>query len=249
VAGKPKAPAQTRREAIEAMRRQQHNSERRKTMAFVALAIIVGLGLIAAVAVPQYLDARDDPTKKAMASFGVPVAQAGCDPVIEDTAISGGEASHVAEGERVNYPMVPPSNGKHDGAWIPSPRPFYTADDRPSIEKLVHSLEHGHTILWYDSTVTGDQLKAIEDLAERARKLPETRDHFIAAPLDEARGKLPEGKHIALSHWGAAPQAQAGQPAPPGKAYRQLCGGVSGEVVEQFVKAHPWSDAPEPGAA
>ena len=30
---------------------------------------------------------------------------------------------------------------------------------------------------------------------------------------------------------------------------RQFCGGLSTTVVENFVKKHPWSSAPEPGAA
>ena len=30
---------------------------------------------------------------------------------------------------------------------------------------------------------------------------------------------------------------------------RQLCGGLNATVVEDFVKKHPWSSAPEPGAA
>ena len=116
---------------------------------------------------------------------------------------------------------------------------FYTTDDKIPVEKLVHSLEHGHTILWYDSTITGDALKQVQDIANRARTLDASRNKFIAAPLDESRGKLPEGKHVALSHWGGG-QAQ--------KVFRQLCGAPSGGAVEAFVKAHPATDAPEPGA-
>ena len=35
-------------------------------------------------------------------------------------------------------------------------RKLYTADDRPELETLVHNLEHGYTILWYDETVAAD---------------------------------------------------------------------------------------------
>jgi len=41
VANKAKASNQTRRETIEAMRRQQERAERRKTMIFVGIAIFV----------------------------------------------------------------------------------------------------------------------------------------------------------------------------------------------------------------
>jgi hypothetical protein len=54
---------------------------------------------------------------------------------------------------------------------------------------------------------------------------------------DEAYGTFPEGKHVALSHWGAE------------QGHRQLCGQVSGEVVNRFIERFPASDSPEPNAA
>ena len=240
MANKAKPSGQNRRDTIEAMRRQQRAAERRKTILFVSIAAVVGLALIAAVAIPSYLESRNDPLKKPLATLGVPAAQAGCDAVIEDPATAGND--HKAEGERVDYRTVPPSSGPHDGNFETAPRPFYTTQDRPSVEKLVHSLEHGHTILWYDSTVQGEQLEMIEDIAKRARTTDQARNKFIAAPLDEARGKLPEGKHIALSHWGEATEAEQK------KAYRQICAAPSGAVVEEFTKAHPFADAPEANA-
>ena len=45
-----------------------------------------------------------------------------------------------------------------------STRKFYTEDDRPELEALVHNLEHGYTILWYDETIADDA-----DDAGRAR--------------------------------------------------------------------------------
>jgi hypothetical protein len=240
VANKPKSAAPNRREAVEAMRRQQRAAERRKTIAVITAALAVGVALIGLVVVPPLLKNRNDPLKKPLDQLGVPVAQAACDPVIEDKAVTGGEpANHVPDGERVEYPTVPPSNGKHAGNFLQPGqiRAFYTTKDRPPVEKLVHSLEHGHTILWYDSTITGDALKQVEDIAKRASTVDASRNKFIAAPLDEARGKLPEGKHVALSHWGGG-QTQ--------KGYRQLCGAPSGGAVEAFVKAHPASDARSP---
>jgi hypothetical protein len=223
------------------MRREQAAAERRKTILVIVAGVAAGLVLIGLVAIPPILNSRNDPLKKPLQDLGVAASAASCDPVVTDDALTGGsEANHVGEGTRVDYDTVPPSNGKHDGAFEFTPRAFYTTKDRPSIEKLVHSLEHGHTILWYDSTVTGDALKRIEDIAERARKEDATRGKFIAAPLDEARGKLPDGKHVALSHWGGGT---------PQKGYRQVCGDASGEVVKAFVTAYPASNSPEPRGA
>ena len=242
VANKAKPSSQKRRDTIEAMRRQQRAAERRKTILFVSIAALVGLALIAAVAVPSYLNRANDPLKQPLASLGVPAAQAACDAEIEDAATAGSD--HRAEGERVDYATVPPSLGPHSQSFEPGARPFYTPDNRPAVETLVHNLEHGYAILWYDASLPDDQLQAIEDIANRARTTDAARNKFIAAPLDDSRGKLPEGKRIALSHWGDS--SPAGQPK---KGYRQLCGAASGAVVEQFITAHPYTDAPEGGAA
>jgi hypothetical protein len=105
------------------------------------------------------------------------------------------------------------------------------------VEQLVHNLEHGYTILWYDDTITGAGRSELEDIAASAREQSQTRGKFIVAPWDAERGRLPEGKHVALTHWGAE------------QGHRQLCGKVSGAVVEDFVTQYPATDAPEPNAA
>ncbi len=236
MANKPKPqPESSRRATVEAMRRQQQRKERFKTMLFVGVAALVGLGLVAAAAVPAIIEARNDPAKKAYAEFGVAAAKADCDDVVDDKAT--GKNDHVAEGQIVNYKTAPPSSGQHAQATGPYDVPFFTPDDVPPVENLVHNLEHGFTILWYDETVKDAELEALEGLAKRARKDTTPPDRFIVAPWDtEARDEFPEGKHIALTHW----SREAGR--------RQYCGKVSGEVVQEFVKAYPATDAPEGGA-
>ena len=39
---------------------------------------------------------------------------------------------------------------------MPIDERFYTKDSRPELEALVHNLEHGFTILWYDETAADD---------------------------------------------------------------------------------------------
>ncbi|MGH3682534.1 MAG: DUF3105 domain-containing protein, partial [Natronosporangium sp.] len=41
-------------------------------------------------------------------------------------------------------------------------RGFYTPDDRPRVEQLVHNLEHGYTVLWYLPQVPDAQREQIE---------------------------------------------------------------------------------------
>jgi Protein of unknown function (DUF3105). len=102
----------------------------------------------------------------------------------------------------------------------------------------VHNLEHGYTIIWYDTTIKGAQLSALKNLSSSARARNETApSKFIVSAWDNAYGKFPAGKHVGISHWGAA------------DSHIQLCGKVSGQVVNTFIKKYPAADSPEPSAA
>ena len=56
----------------------------------------------------------------------------------------------------VSYQTTPPSFGPHNPVPADQGNHFFTADDRPPVEVLVHNLEHGWTIVWYDETVAAD---------------------------------------------------------------------------------------------
>lgn len=231
-----KVSEKDRRARVEAMRREQQARERRKSTVFVALAVVLGLGLVSAAAVPAYLKKRNDPANKSLSSFGVSAKAASCSAVTTDKAT--GNQDHKPDGTVITYDTVPPSSGSHWGTPVLSSRPFYSAKDRPEMEQLVHNLEHGYTILWYDDTIKGDQLTTLEDLATSARGVDAVGpSKFIVSAWDDAYGSFPKGKHVAISHWGAK------------ESHRQLCGKVSGEEVQKFVDAHPYSDSPEPAGA
>ena len=238
MANKPKQASSTERRArIEEMRRQQQAAERRKNIVIIGLGAVLGVGLIAAVAVPMVM--KEQQSSVPLSTIGVSLADASCSEPTNDPATS---ANHVGPGTdkpnvgKVTYATVPPSNGDHFAAPAQISRHFYTADDRPAVETLVHNLEHGYTILWYDSTITGDQLQAAQDLADRVPEDSKNRK-FIVSAWDESYGKLPDGKHVALVHWSG-----------DNRGHRQLCGSVSGEAVAQFMTTFPASDAPEPNA-
>lgn len=225
-----------RRAKVEEMRRAEQARERRKSMLFIVLAVVVGLGLIAAAAVPAYLKGRNDPAKKPLASFGVSTGAADCDPVENDPATGGND--HQPEGTKLKYAQVPPSSGSH---WDPPEyrsKEFYTAKDSPPVERLVHNLEHGYTVLWYDDTIKGEQLDALKGIATSARSKDPVNPgaKFIVSAWDDSYGGFPKGKHVALSHWGAE------------QGHRQLCGKVSGAAVADFIEKFPAADSPEPNA-
>ena len=238
MANKPKPQKvqdRDRRAKVEAMRREQQARERRKSLLFIVLAVVVGLGIVAAAAVPAYLDSRNDPAKKALDTLGVAASAADCDTVLTEDAEP---AKHVDPGTDLDYKAVPPASGSHWSAPVFPPRNFYTDRDRPMTEQLVHNLEHGYTILWYDDAIANAQKDVLRELsaAEAASEPAGPGNKFIAVPWDDAEGKLPEGKQMALSHWSAT------------KGQRQFCGQVSGEAVQNFMKQFPYSDSPEPNA-
>jgi Protein of unknown function (DUF3105) len=242
VANKAKSSKGTerdRRARVEALRQEQLAKERRKSTIIVVIAVIVGLGIVLAAALPAYLSKRNDPAKKSLSSFGVTAAAASCSSVATTKGTNTDALrTHVADGTVEKYKTVPPSYGPHWATPVINSRSFYSVKDRPQMEDLVHNLEHGYTIVWYDDTIKGAQLTALKNLSSSARARNETApSKFIVSAWDDAYGNFPAGKHLGISHWGAA------------TSHTQLCGKVSGQVVSNFIKKYPATDSPEPSAA
>jgi Protein of unknown function (DUF3105) len=242
VANKTKSTKNTERERrarVEAMRREQQAKERRKSAMIIVVAVVVGLAIVGLAAYPAIHKSITNPAKKSLAAFGVSTAAASCSaPQTTPKTNTDALRKHVATGTVENYKTVPPSYGPHWANPVLNSRPFYSVSDRPEMETLVHNLEHGYTIVWYDKTVTGSQLQGLKDLSDSARGKSETANgKFIVSAWDNAYGKFPKGKHLGISHWGASSSTV------------QLCGKVSGSQVQSFISAHPASDSPEPGAA
>ncbi|GAB2685606.1 DUF3105 domain-containing protein [Thalassiella azotivora] len=228
-----KAEAKDRQAKMEEMRRRQQAEDRRRLLLVMGAAVLAVVVLVGVVVVVVRNELSNRPPSD-LAAYGVPAADADCDDVELDPA--EGVNDHQPVGTAIEYETVPPSAGPH---W-PSPEfpanAFYTDDDRPAMENLVHNLEHGYTIVWYGDDLPQEQVDALSDLADVARDDERTGGKFIVAAWDEERGALPEGKPLAMSHWGVD------------NGYRQYCGQLSGEVVDDFVEAYPYTDSPEPNA-
>ena len=226
-----------RKALVDQMRRQQQAAERRRTLLVAGLAAVLVLVLVGGVAwaVRGELASRD------LTKVGVTTAAASCDPTITDPV--SGQSVHVGPGTNqptvtsVKYTTVPPTSGEHFVQPAYPSRPFYTATDRPALEELVHNLEHGYTVAWYTSATPQAQLDELKKIADLVRGDDKTSGKFIVSAWDDTRGAFPAGRTVALAHWGAK------------NGYRQLCGSVSGAAIQSFVKAHPYTDSPEPNAA
>jgi cytoskeletal protein RodZ len=234
-----KSQKTARRELIEKMQRDQARADKRRTILIVATAVVVGLGIIAFPAVQLIQQSIEK--NRTIADIGAAASAASCDAPTE-TAASGTQ-QHVAEGTKVTYSTSPPTSGQHYPVWAQFGKTFYDKSDRPAIGNLVHNLEHGYTILWYNDTAAADkkQTDVIEQIAKG--KLPaETNGKFIAAPYHADDGKAwPAGKNIAFTHWDGGGGDEAKQ-----KGHLQYCGSVSGEALADFMKKYPALDSPEP---
>jgi hypothetical protein len=234
-----------RRAVVEQMRREQQRKEKRQSLMVLGAAVVAGV-LIIGFAVWQFMKSESGGPSSQLAKIGVTASKAGCQDVT--TKEAEGNNDHRPEGEKILYPDAPPAFGPHWGRFLTGPeiRKMYTTDDRPPVEQLVHSLEHGYTILWYDETIVDDD-DAMNELEAIAAKFPsrtDFNDKFIAAPWTSDDGeKFPDDTHVALTHWSMGgtngnPEGQQG--------VWQYCSQVSGEAVEDFMTDYPYSDSPEP---
>ena len=233
-----------RRAVVEQMRRDQKKAERRRTIVVVSACVVVALVIVGLAAIP--LIKQNGLTSGDLASIGASEKAAGCSPI--QTKKANGNQDHKPQGTPISYDDAPPAFGPH---W-PSPasfdRKFYTADDRPDVEFLVHNLEHGYSLLWYDDTIAknSDQLAVVKAIAKKYEGSQKLTDKFIAVPWTSKDGKaFPGGKHVALTHWSAG-----GDPSDVSKqkGVWQYCGDPSGAVVQKYMKEYPYSDSPEPQA-
>lgn len=241
-----------RREVVEQMRKDAKAAERRRTLVVVAVCVVIALLVVGLAGYKVWQDnrAKDALAAKQLTDIGVAAAAAGCTPIREESA--GGQGDHVTT--KVIYDTVPPAFGSHNPAADDSGRHFYTVDDRPQLELLVHNLEHGWTIIWYDSSVADDDAQ-MDVLKGAAAKFDEhgsdPRYNLIVAPWTDADGEgqpIPEGKHIAFTHWSIHQPvyAQPTSSAPVDSfGESQYCNSFSGEALTAFTQKYPYDDAPE----
>jgi hypothetical protein len=245
-----KQVSQERKARLAEIQRQQNARERRTKMVIIAgcLALLLVLAGVITYAV---VDAQGKQPDVALTKLGVAAGAASCSAITNDAASGNGQ--HVGPGTNqpnvttVKYATVPPSFGEHFAQPDLDGIHFYTRSDTPKVETLVHNLEHGYTVLWYDPKAPAAKIAVVKQIAAMAPQTSWAKDKFIAAPWDASHGAFPAGKLFALSHWAAKVKADGTVESQAG--HRQLCGDISGDVVKQFIEKFPRTEAPEPNAA
>lgn len=136
-----------------------------------------------------------------------------------------------------SYPSQPPTSGPHNAQPLSSGE----YPDPPPVDQVIHSLEHGAVVIWYDPAALSSQ--ELTDLQTFFNKSGE-KEHVIVAPYDYPNegeaGTLPDGKQMVMAAWHRM----------------ETCNNVSLPAAFEFVyhyAARPSSDyrgaAPEAGAA
>ena len=170
-----------RQAVIEEIRKKQKGADRRRGFAIIgvcALIAVVILGLAIYPIIKRNLELREFNGLK-LEEIGA--AASVCQKVTKKPA-ERQLGPRRRDPDPVVYTDAPPAFGQHWNEPGVAPaafeRKFYTANDRPELESLVHNLEHGYTILWYDETAAddGDMINTIEGIADkftqRRRQLP-----------------------------------------------------------------------------
>jgi hypothetical protein len=247
-----------RKAVINDIRKKQGRAERVRGAAIVGVCIAIALVIVGAAAWGPITDffktsKYDD---VALQDIGKSTNAAGCQKVTEMAA--DGNQNHIATGTEQTYTTAPPAFGPHWNEANVAPadmsRKFYTPGDRPDLEALVHNLEHGYTIVWYDETVSEDELNVLRAVGDKFAGTSNFRYKFIAAPWTAADAKetavpgdkkteFPSGTHIAMTHWSADPANPT--EASTQKGVFQYCESVSGEAIKDFMQKYPYTSSPE----
>jgi hypothetical protein len=243
---KQKTAKSDRQAKIDAIRSQQQGAERRRGFLIVGVCVVVALLIVGAAAyqpIKDWWDQREFDDLQ-LSAIGAPASV--CQDV--ETKTASGSQDHVEPGTDIPYEDAPPSFGTHYDIWDGIERKFYSEGDRPDVGELVHNLEHGYTLLWYNETIAGDD-RAMDELNALASKFTDNdnyRNKFKVVPWTSDDGDaFPEGQNVALTHWSVGGD---GDPSGEQTGVWQYCSEPSGAALEQFMKDYPYTDSPEPDA-
>lgn len=250
---KKTAAQNSRRAVIDDIRKKQRGADRRRGFAIVGVCAAIAILIVGAAAfrpIKSWWDEREFQGVQ-LADIGAPASA--CTKI--ETKKADGNQQHVPTGTPVDYTTAPPAFGAHWNeagvAPVAMAKKFYGWGERPELESLVHNLEHGYTIVWYDKTAN-ENSKEIAQLRAIAGKFPgdsNWRYKFKVVPWlpsDENGKKFPDGKHIAITHWSAGGDGQTDASKQVGVF--QYCDSVSGAALKTFMEKYPYTDSPEPNA-
>ena len=184
---------QQRRAAEEERRRIQQRAGRKRNL----ITALIALAVVAIVVVAVFWERGSDGGSGG--NVGVGPKAAGC-TAIEEHEEEGAEHVDVEP----QYATNPPTSGNH--LATPSNPGFFEDPVRPGA--LVHNMEHGQIIFWYDPNAPDDVIEQIEQVVDQEFAAT------LAVPWDDIDGSF----NFVMTAWTAS----------------QSCVKVSQEVVDDF---------------
>lgn len=151
---------QRRREAEERKKRELHKAHRKRSLVTTLVALLVGGGVIAAIVVQ-----RNEETKAAT-TYGVAADAANCGD-IEEQDIQG--ADHIEVGAAHDpYTTNPPTSGPHynEAGLGPVQTGFYEDAAEAPPEGVVHNLEHGMIVIYYNPDAPAEVIDDIQNAVD-----------------------------------------------------------------------------------
>jgi hypothetical protein len=190
---------QQRRLAEERRRKEQQRHARRRNL--VTFGIV---GLVAVVVVALIVNER----RAESGPVGVGEGEANCTDIERFEPES---AQHVDDGTDVQYETNPPTSGNHyDATAEPG---FYDVASGAQLpeERLVHNLEHGQIVFWYDPNN-----EEVQDELDRLIVNQPTKYSLTLVAVPRSDIQAPTG--FTMTAWGAM----------------QACEEVSEDVINEF---------------
>lgn len=198
----------------EAIHRQMASRKRNRTigLSLVALAAVVAIVAIVVLRPGESASTGASPADL-LAGASTAAQEAGCSevqttdfyggfdessPDYADQAHVGGDARFPELPPLDTYPSTPPASGPHIAE---STLPAGVYDSTPEIGPLIHSLEHGGSVVWLSPDAP--QGDADEIRAFYGQDDPVGQDRVIVATYDYdvPGGQLPDGVQMALVAW------------------------------------------------
>jgi len=203
-----------RREARLAQERAAEAKARRNRLLVFALLGVIFAGLIGlAVANNRRQAAELAEQREAVKAR---LDDLGCtEPVtVEDRGQGHLTSQQLAESPpEVLYPDRPATSGEHFSNWFISGVYDELLDERV----LVHDLEHGYVVTYYDEGLADEQVEELKTFAQE--QIDGDFQKLIVAPWD---GELPDDANVAYTGWNV----------------RQGCGEFDREVMSVFLTDH-----------
>jgi uncharacterized protein DUF3105 len=198
-----KEEARKQRETIRKRMARRRRMRRGGVWLGVAVAVTAVVFLIVQVSRSGKLN---DEERNLLAAAPAAARGAGCsqlqtiqpyNPESQDRLHIGGDGV-TAPPPLSSYPTQPPTSGPHN----PTPLGSGEYPDPPPVDQVIHSLEHGAVVIWYDpAALTSQELTDLQTFFNKSAE----KEHVIVAPYNypdqgEA-GKLPDGKQMVLVAW------------------------------------------------